>query len=167
MLFRLNFFCRAKLDAVDTIESRNRYSKIETYSNIENAPENGHGTACSLQASNKRRREGNVRLRQKKTAANGAKKRTILRLCRRAPTQHEWDMMLKSGEVGLTVEVEEHGKYGTECGDFSTSDLYTANTGGSEELHGHDSSLSMGASILSCIKCGGSRELSTSKVIFV
>ncbi len=71
-------------------------------------------------------------------------------------SRKESELLWKTGSnVGLTVEVDEPGyNYEVDDADLPSTAVNTANTDGSELLDYADSSLSMGASILSGIKSG-------------
>ncbi len=168
MLSPLNFICRAKLDAADAAkEGSNRESKIETKEI--GIVKNRFDTSSTLPASKKWRRIDSRGLRH--NSASGVKKRTSLKGWNGGtPKRNKWDVMLKTGsDEGLTVEVEEHGfNYVGDDVDLPTTDMNTANTDGSEELDCNDSSLNLGACILSCIRSGlSSKELPSSKVCFI
>ncbi len=167
LLSPLNFIRRAKLEAADAAkEGSNRESKIETKEI--GIMKTGFDTSFTLPASKKRRRKDRRGFRH--NSGSGVKKRTLLKGWNGGvPTQNKWDLMLKTGSsMGLTVEVEEHGfNCETDYANLSTTDVNTGNTDGSEELDCNDSSLNLGACILSCIKSGqSSKELPSSEVCF-
>ncbi len=117
-----------------------------------------------LKASKKRRRKDRI-LRSNKRSHIGKKKQfkdqrsgTSTKRSRGLPL-HETGI-----DVGLTVEVEDYN-YNEDDANLPSTAVNTANTDASNELGYNDSSLSIGACILSGIRSGqSSRELPSSDV---
>ncbi len=154
-LSSLGFIRRARLYATEAAKEYNNIKKKVTKKNeiMENGFENL--SSAVRPASKKRRRKGRE-LRRNPISSTGNSKASKGWRGGAASTRRERELLRETGsDIGLTVEVDEHGyNYGVYDADLPSTALNTANTDGSVPLDYDDSSLNMGACILSGIKSG-------------